>query len=261
MSLLRTATRITLSSLAAGVLLTNGCTLPHAALPYARVTPMQYCPGDVVTAEYDTVGGLPCLSHSGVDCAAVMPTVAISSDSASLPTTAIHDFTGSRMFSPTESSAAVTFNATPADLIYPARNSAGENIFARRDLRPITRTITRIDGEIAETLTHNGMCAGTNPVNAPSPLPGAPRLSTRLVAQRICNSNSVPILVNVSGAPGAPSASGMLSPGACLPLGFPADGGVVSVSPAVIAPGAQCGTTQTGEPPQTLTTRVFLGCG
>lgn len=261
MSLFRTSSRIALSSLAAGVLLTNGCTLPHAAPPYAKVSPMQYCPGDTVVAEYDTIGTQPCVSHTGVDCATVTPTVVIASDSASLPAASISAFTGSRMFTPTESAVRVTFDATPADLIYPARNSAGENIFARRDLRPITRNITRIDGEVAETLTHNGMCAGMTPVNAPSPLPGAPQSSTRLLAQRICNTNAVPIIVNITGAPGAPGASGTLSPGECLPLGFPADGGVVNVSPAAIAPGEPCGSTQTGEPPQTLTTRVFLSCG
>lgn len=261
MSLFRTSSRIAQSSLAAGVLLTNGCTLTHASLPYAKVTPAQYCPGDAITAEYDAVGSQPCVSHTGVDCATLTPTVVIASDSASLPAASITAFTGSRMFMPTGSAVTVTFNATPADLIYPARNSAGENIFARRDLRPITRTITRIDGEVAETLTHNGMCAGTNPVNAPSPLPGAPRLSTRLVAQRICNTNAVPIIVNITGAPGAPGASATLSPSECLPLGFPADGGVVNVAPAAIAPGDPCGSTQTDGPPQTLTTRVFLSCG
>ena len=63
------------------------------------------------------------------------------------------------------------------------------------------------------------------------------------------------------GAPGAPGASGTLSLDQCLPLGFPADGGVVSVSPAAIPPGNPCGSTSTGEPPQALTTRVFLSCG
>lgn len=261
MSPLRTPTRIVLSSLAAGVLLTNGCTLSHSAPPYAWVTPSQYCPGDVVTAQFDTVGGLPCVSHTGVDCAAMRPTVTISSDSAALPTTTINDFTGSRTFTPTESTVAIAFNATPNPLIYPARNSAGENIFARRDLRPVARTVTRIDGEISESLTHNGMCAGSNPVNAPAPLPGAPRSSTRLLAQRICNTNAVPIIVNILSTSGTAGASGTLSPGECLPLGFPADGGVVNVSPAAIPPSNQCGSTSTGEPPQTLTTRVFLTCG
>lgn len=261
MPLFRTPTRIALSTLAAGVLLTNGCTLTHATPPYAKVTPLQFCPGDTVVAEYDTVGTQPCVSHTGVDCAAVTPTVVIASDSPSLPGASITAFTGSRMFTPSESTVAVTFTATPADLIYPAQDRDGRNIFARRDLRPITRNLRRIDGEIAETLTHNGMCAGENPVNAPSPLPGAPRSSTRLVAQRICNTNGVPIIVNITGAPGAPGASGTLSPGQCLPLGFPADGGVVSVSPAAIPPGDPCGSTHTGEPPQTLTTQVFLSCG
>lgn len=261
MPLFRTPARVVLSAIAAGVLLTNGCTLPHAAVTYAKVTPAQYCPGDAAVAEYDTIGTQPCVSHSGVDCATVTPTVVIASDSASLPAGSITAFTGSRMFMPTENTVAVTFTATPADLIYPTRDSTGRNVFARRDLRPITRTIRRIDGELAETLSHNGMCLGNNAVHAPAPLPGLPQRSARLVADRICNSNIIPVFVSITGAPGGPGASGMLSPGQCLPLGFPANDGVVSVSPAVAMPGQQCGSTQTGEPPTTLNTQVFLRCG
>ena len=116
-----------------------------------------------------------------------------------------------------------------------------------------------MDGSTIE-LTHAGMCNGSTPVNAPARLPGPPESSGRLIAQSICNANSTPILVNVGNATGG-SATGMLASGDCLPLGFPANGGMVSITPTSTSPGTRCSALEDSVPPPTLKTRVVVACG
>lgn len=261
----RFPTKPLLGTLAAVVLFTStGCPLPHADLRYATVTPAQYCPGDMLTARFDIAGARPCVSHSGLDCATLAPTVNVTSTSMALPPYAVTAFADTRSFAPTENSVSVTFRPTPGDpnhLLYPYRDDMGNNRVSDRVLKSETYNATRfVDGTAVE-LTHGGMCNGSTPVNASASLPGAPDASSRLVAQQICNSNTVPIFVAVGNAMGGSGASGMLAPGGCLPLGFPSEGGMVSVTPAAIAPGTRCDAVQGSTPPPTLKTRVVLACG
>lgn len=257
---LRVPIRFALTSLAAGVLLTNGCVPPNAPPTYANATPRQYCPGDSVLAEYQALANRACVPHSGIDCAAIMPRVTIASDSAALPAETVTAFGWSRTFRPTEAAVSVRFTATPETLIFPSLDANGREILLSGDLRPVTIPLRRIDGEIAQTLTHNGMCSGRMPVHAPAQLPGGPDTSSGLIAQRICNVNEIPIVIDVSGSSPSASASGTVAPHACLALGFPPFG-LVTVRPATITPGEPCGSIETAEPPQTLTTQVYLSCG
>jgi hypothetical protein len=250
--------RVSLSTIAGGMLLTAGCVPPHAT-PYSRLTPAEYCPGDSVVAAFDVVGSAPCVSHSGMNCADLTPTIEIATTSAALPSARIAAFAGERVFVPTESAVTATFSAEPSRLFYPAIDAMGREIIVDKLMVTTPHTATRIDGEIDETLDHAGMCNGTTPVHASVPLPGAPRHSGRLVAQRICNLNAEPILVSVGDAAGG-GVSGMLSPGGCLPLGFPSAGRVAEVSRLAVDPN-HCGTLQTQGPPPPLRTRVFLACG
>lgn len=258
-------TRPILGTLAAIVLFTStGCPLPHASLRYSQLAPEQYCPGDVLTSRFDIAGTTPCVSHSGLDCAALAPRVDVTTTSAALPSYSVVGFSDSRTFAPTEDNVSLTFRPTPGDpnrFLYPYRDDMGNNRVADRLLKVETRTARRfVDGTMVE-LTHGGMCNGTTPVNASASLPGAPQASSRLVAQQICNANTVPIFVTVGNAMGGSGATGMLAPGGCLPLGFPSEGGMVSVTPAAITPGTRCDALQGSTPPPTLKTRVVLACG
>lgn len=258
--LLRPLARCTLAALAGGVLLTNGCVISHAT-PYARLQPALYCPGDTLNVGYDIIGGgAGCVSHSGLDCAALAPTVEIVTTSAALPATTLRGFDGGVDFVPTENSVSASFTPTPRDVFFPTRDVMGREIIGRRLAIPTTLVAKRADGETGETLVHAGMCAGETPVNAPATLPGAPRYSNRLRARRICNANDVPIIVDVVGAPGAGTTS-MLSPGGCLTVDLPSAGLIANARPLGMVPGMYCGTLQGGGPPPTLRTKVYVDCG
>jgi hypothetical protein len=258
--MLRPLVRGALAALAGGVLLTNGCVIPHAT-PYARLQPALYCPGDSLRVGHDAIGGgAGCVSHSGLDCAALAPTVSIVTTSAALPMAELRGFDGERSFVPTEDRVSASFTVTPRDVIFPTRDAMGREIISRRLLVPTTLVAQRADGETGETLTHAGMCAGGTPVNAPAMLPGAPRYSSRLRARRICNANDVPIVVDVIGAAGSVT-TGMLSLGDCLSVDLPSEGLIANARPLGMVPGMYCGTLQSGGPPPTLRTKVFLDCG
>jgi hypothetical protein len=257
-------TRPLLGTLAAVVLFTStGCPLPHASLRYSTLTPAEYCPGDTLTAHYDIAGSTPCVSHSGLDCAALAPTMDVTTTSSALPSYSAVAFSDSRTFTPTEDNVSATFRPTPGDpnrFLYPYRDAMGNNRVADRLLKVETRNAKRfVDGTAIE-LTHGGMCNGSMPTHAPANLPGEPQVSSRLVAQQICNANALPIFVTVTGSGGG-NVTGMLAPGGCLPLGMGASGGVVSVSPAGTLPGVRCDALENSAPPPALKTRVVLACG
>lgn len=253
--------RTTLSIMACTVLFAGtGCSLPHARLQHARLLPAKYCPGDTLTASYTI---LECVSHSGLDCAAIAPTVNVTSSSAALPSYSFTAHRDSRTFSPTEDSVLLTFNPTPSDpqsILVPYRDAMGVNHILSYTLAPETRRAERIADGTTELLNHGGMCNGSTPVNAPVTLPGDRALSERLVAEQVCNSNSIVIFVNATSGSGG-TTTRMLAPGECLALGFPATGSVISVRSTVLSPDTQCRATQGMTPPPTLQTRVSYRCG
>lgn len=256
---LRPMARGTLAAIACGVLLTNGCVFQHAT-PYARLQPVQYCPGDTLVAGYDVIGGgAGCVSHSGLDCTALQPTMQITTTSAALPSAELRGFAGERSFAPDEATVSATFTPTPREPVFPTRDVMGREIILSRLLVPTTLTATRIAGGIREPLFHAGMCAGETPVHAPAMTPGAPRLSDRLRARQVCNRSDGLIFVEVRGA-GGPVAAGMLALDGCLDFDAPNAGLVVNAR-APIAPGMYCGALQNGGPPPPLRTEVVLACG
>jgi hypothetical protein len=266
-------TRYTLSAIAVGVLLTNGCTLPHASLQpstFGSVAPKNYCPGDIVVASYNLLGTNTCISRPGLDCAALQPTIGISSTPMSFAPASITAFAGRVDFTPTEDNVDVTFSTGSATgqqaYIFPTVNSAGAAITGTAFVRDSTHSTQRINGDVGAELTHSGMCAGSTPTHAPASLPGLPQYSSNLRLQQICNRNSVPINVTISSA-AAPPVTVSLMPGECRdpsPPGSPsmiAAGSMVEVQSLAIDPGAQCSATQGSTPPATLSTAVVMRCG
>lgn len=254
-------TRTTLSIMACTVLFaSSGCTLPHARLRHANLQPAKFCPGDTLTANYVVQ---ECVSHSGLDCAALAPTVNVISSSASLPSYSFNAHRDSRTFSPTEEVVTLTFNPTPSDperIIVPFRDAMGVNRVNTFTLVPETRKAERLAGNTSEPLNHGGMCNGSTPVHAPVTLPDDPALSQRLIAEQLCNTNMVVVFATVTSLSGT-SVSRMLAPGDCMPLEFAATGSVVDVRPAATSPGTQCSATQGSTPPPTLKSRVTYRCG
>lgn len=263
--------RLTLSAIAAGVLLTNGCALPHAPVPaneFGKVSPQKYCPGDTVTASYDLLMDTACTSRPGFDCATIAPPITISSSPAAFPPHTSTALIDSTTFMPTEPRVDVLFSlpTSPATLLYPSINAmTGAPQMTARHIKNTTRTVERLEGEIMQTLIHSGMCNGSTPVHAAAQIADLPELSPNLRIQQFCNTSTAPIEATLSGAAG--EFTRRLNAGECFRLdepGIPAGLGtarVVGVRSLMVDPTAQCESLQGMTPPQSLRTSVVLACG
>lgn len=259
-----------LSVLAAGVLLTNGCALPHAPLPpsqtIGRISPGQYCPGDTVSASYNLTQEQPCVSRPGFSCPDFAPTITMTSSPADFAPQTTTGFTGNVDFMPSADSTAVTFTAASRWLTYPVVSMSGVPGLRSRLLENNTATAQRLTGTVTRTIEHGGMCAGGQPVNADGVIPGPPELSSNLRIRTICNSSTTRIRITVPGAPGS-MLERDLDPGQCFDTsepGVPAEVGALrtyAVRAVVVDPAAQCDALQGMTPPASLRTTVTLGCG
>lgn len=260
---IRTSTAA-LSLLLLSALLTGGCRLERSALHgMGQVTPMQYCPGDTATASYDLLREETC--PADVDCATHFPTMNITSAPEAFPPRTVRAFADSFTFSPTGDSVAVTFDIDRDAVTIPtSRFDGSTRIFVQRThLRDHTHNMTRYTGADHELL-HDGMCAGSTPVNAPAEIPGPPRLSPNVRLVELCNINGVPVSVEVASTSGSFSAT--LTPGQCLTPGVggvPSDidgARVVNVRALIPDPGAHCSALDGAIPPAALRTRARLAC-
>ena len=260
-----------LGTLAAGVLLTNGCTLPHASLrpptvEIGRVSPAQFCPGDTVNASYNLTQEQPCVSRSGFDCAALQPTITMASTPMSFAPQTATAFAGSIDFMPAADSVDVSFTAASTGLTYPIATMGGAPGLRILTLVNNTANTRRLDGEIMRTVNHGGMCAGSTPTHADGVLPGPPELSPSLRTRRICNSSTAPLRLTIAGAPGE-MIERDLPPGQCFDTGEPgvspdvAAARSYSVRALTVDPMTQCGSVQGGMPPAPLQTTIALSCG
>lgn len=263
--------RLTLSAIAIGVLLTNGCALPHAPVPaseFGKVSPQEYCPGDTVTASYDLTMETACVSRPGFDCATIAPPITISSSPVAFPPHTSTALIDSTTFMPTEPRIDVLFSlpTSPTLVLYPSVNAmTGAPQMTSRYIKNTTRTVERLEGEIMQTFTHNGMCNGSTPVHAAARIADMPEFSPNLSIRQVCNTSAVPIEATLSGASG--EFTRRVDAGECFGLdepGIPAGLGsarIVGVRSLMVDPTAQCDSLQGMTPPQSLSTRVVLACG
>ena len=268
MSSIRLLVRGGLSALAAGVLLTNGCALPHA--PYrgnaiGKVEPANYCPGDTVTASYDITAPDLCVSRPGLNCATLQPTITTRSTPESFTPQTAAGFANRISFAPTADAVDVAFSlegsTSPQTLLFPTLDAMGAPVTRMVSVHNNTARTTRINGSGTFDLVFSGVCNGSQPGHAPAALPGPPAFSEHLHMGSICNTTSSSLLVDVAGMPV------MLPPGACenpVPPGssmvIPA-GAPVTLLSAPIDPGAQCSSTQGGHPPADIRLQVMMSCG
>lgn len=260
--------RLAIATVAAGMLLTNGCTLTHASRPpsYSIVSPRNYCPGDVVTASYDLTQDTACVSRPGFDCAAAVswPAITIDSTPMSFPPQTFTASGGRLDFRPTAPRVDVTF-APPfasTSYMYP---TGGDPSFVIRTISAQTRTVERVDGSIGRDLSHGGICDGVSPAHSSAEVANLPAFSPNLHVQQICNTSGAPIIATLSSVSG--DVSRELPPGACFVPNepgaptVPANGSTISVRSLAVDPIAQCNPLQGMTPPRPLTTRAVLACG
>ncbi|WP_157499846.1 hypothetical protein [Lysobacter sp. Root983] len=258
---IRTSTA-SLALLLACTALAGGCRLERSVLNgMGQVTPAQYCPGDTVTASYDLLREETC--PADVDCAAHFPTMNITSAPEAFPPRTVRAFADSFTFAPTADRVDVTFDIDRDAVTIPtSRFDGSTRIFVQRtNLRDQTHTITRITGTIDSELLHEGVCSGNTPVNLPAEIPGPPRLSPNMRLAELCNTNGVPIMVEVSTTSGSMAFN--LLPGRCLQPGVdgvPADlanARTIGASAPDLA--ARCSATMQ-QPPRPLRTIARMAC-
>lgn len=272
MDILKKLNRFSLTALAGGVLMTNGCfELPHASAPaneFGKVSPQKYCPGDTVTASYDLAMETACVSRPGFDCATIAPPITISSSPVAFPPYTSTTLIDGKTFAPTEPRVDVIFSpaSSPMGIMYPSINAmTGAPQMTSRYIKNTTRTVERLEDEIMQTLTHSGMCSGSTPTHSPAQIADLPEFSPNLSIQQFCNTSAVPIESTLSGAAG--EFTRRLNAGECFRLDEPGIPGglgsarIVGVRSLMVDPTAQCDSLQGMTPPQSLSTRVVLACG
>lgn len=244
----------------------SGCgwfTVDHSGLrPPDRVgtvAPAQFCAGDELTASFDITAPLTCPPALAEMCAPLTPNVDISSNPAAFPPTRINGYSGELSFLPPANSVDVTFAVDREQVVIPTEDfHDGDRVVHSYSVQTSTvHTASRIDGIVEEELIHDGMCAGSRPVNATAELPGLPRLSPRLVMVGLCNLNPVSVVVTLEGGRDTPF---RLTAGQCMPPGT-AVGRMVAIRPEIPDISARCGLGVDADvPPRTLRTSVQLAC-
>lgn len=255
---------------ACAVIVANGCVFPRNSLPAVnnyKVQPGQFCPGDTVRASFDFLGTEICRDMGTVTCEMLRPDMRITSAPESFPPALIHDYLGQVDFVPAGDRVDVTFDIDRNPVSFPSVRTDGTSYLASRPASDQTLAATRITGTVESTLIHNGLCAGSTPAHAPASL-SSPNLSPNLRVRELCNVNSVPVSVTLSGSAPGTTFNQMLAPGQCLNTGMPGvPSGIdastmVEVRSLTIDPSARCGVpTQADNPPAPLRTIVRRSCG
>ncbi len=244
---------------ASAAIVANGCMLDRRPIfSPGRVVPAQYCPGDTLTASYDFLATLTCTPRPGTtgDCVTTAPTVTMTSNPALFPPTTLQSYQNSVNFTASGDRVDVNFAYGTTNVFVPPSTPLA--------VRDNTETATRIIGTIDQELIHEGSCSGGNmPANIAL---GPPRLSPNLRLVELCNFNTIPIEVTLSGSPAGDPPPQRLEPGRCLDTGAPgmagADGArMVNVRPLIIVGGPyRCTGTSADPISPTLRTVARMAC-
>jgi hypothetical protein len=251
------------------IVVASGCIIRRGNLSasYTSLSPAQYCPGDAMTTSFDLLGTDVCPADAS--CPSFFPVVAISSTPSVFPEQSITNYIGSVNFTaPDADRFSVTFNPDRDSVLIPTAEIMPDGrVFIQRESLDQTRSATRIS-TVNQELIHDGMCAGSAPVNSSQTLPGLPQFSPNLGLTDLCNVNAVEVIVTLSGGADGSSFMQTLSPGQCLSAmpGVPTstqNARIVEVRPAVVAPGTRCdstGTMNNNVPPPPLRTLARMSC-
>lgn len=246
---------------ACSVVVASGCMLDRSPIlaPWGDVSPREYCAGDTLQASYQFFDGA---CPAGADCTMHFPNVAIRSMPSLFPDTPFNAYRGDVDFAASGDSVAVTFDID-RNVVSQPMEGGFRQITGVND---ITVTASRIIGVREFTQTHDGMCAGSMPVNAPAELPTRPRFSQNLRLRQLCNTNGVPVSVTLSGgAPGVTHTQTLIV-GECLDTAMPgvpaevAASRVVDVRPLFFDPSVRCSATGPNSPPPPLRTLARMSC-
>lgn len=250
-----------LGAVAASLFL-GGCYLDRSAIStIGSVAPLEFCPGDELTARYDLLGTEPGCP-AGFDCTPYLPVVDIDSNPASFAPQRFDAYQGSVAFVPAADAVDVTFHLDRNAVLIPTdRFEDGMRVFVQRDIDETTNTVTvrRIDQPVVNENVHDGMCAGATPVYATVELRPA-GTAPGLQVDRFCNASGEPIVATLSDPEGRTEPqSAALAPGECV-VPFSEFHSVASVRPQLPDPGVRCDALEGGMPPHPLRTTSVLVC-
>lgn len=246
----------------------TGCIINRGILArsYSEVSPRAYCPGDTITVSYDFLQDLRCPTGLDETCASFSPNVAITSDPVVFPAQSIRGYTGSFTFlAPDADRVNVLFNPDRDEVLIPTEEMRdGRRVFAGRPSLDQFAIATR-QGPLDTVLTHDGMCAGSEPVNAPQTLSGLPQFSPNLLLTDLCNLNTTHVIVTLSNGAGGTPYTQTLAPSQCISEmpGVPAstqNARVVEVRPMNMNPATRCTATGPNMPPPPLRMRARMQC-
>jgi hypothetical protein len=244
-------------------LMNAGCILDRRPIrSFADLTPRTYCPGDTLTASYDFQRELRC--PADVDCSSYHPTVTLTPTPALFPAQALPaGYTGSLNFPASGNSVSVSFTPDPTEVQIPtAEFRDGRRVFAVRNgySIPEVRTSTLFNNE-EQSVRNAGNCRNEyTPIQAWS----APERSPRLVANQVCNRDSVPIAFTAMDSEGRATPEVRVEPGSCMPLPMTdvMRARQIMYRPLVPDLGARCmGGTSADIPSRALSVGVLYACG
>jgi hypothetical protein len=256
---------------ACAVIVANGCMFPRTATGPAftanKLEPGQFCPGDTLRASFDYLGSDTCRDWDTITCAATRPNIRITSVPESFPPTEISDFLGHVDFAPAADRVDVTFHNTRGNIVaFPSERADGTRTSISRPSYDETLVATRITGTVESTLTHGGLCAGSTVVHASASLV-SPSTSPNLRLNQLCNINTVPVRVVLTGSPSGAFHEQDLMPGECFNTSMPGvvsdidrstDVGIRSLSPD---PTARCSGDVDDNPAEPLMMLARRSCG
>ena len=246
----------------------GGCRLETGVIPsWNAVSPAQVCPGDEVTASYDFLRTETCRDEAL--CATHHPTVVVSSSPAAFAPRAFTAYGGRFTFTAPAGVTTVGFDVDRDSVRVPTTrvDAEGRPIdFVMTDVRDNSRQVRPLTGSQETELVHDGLCAGSTPVNSPESLPGPPTVSPNLRLVSLCNRNGVPVVVTLNAATPGTTYTQTLAPGDCLNTsapGVPAGidtARVVEVRPMFNDPGVRCSGIGPSTPPPALRTVAVMAC-
>lgn len=246
----------------------SACRLETSPIPsFSRaLSPEIYCPGDTLTASYDFLRSDSC--PAGIDCSSYFPTVSMTSGEGLFMPQSFRAYSGSFNFPSAGDSVSVVFNTSNTTVLIPTErfDSGGARIFLQRTgyRPPETRTATLFTDQ-QQDINHLGMCAGASPAYSAGVPLTAPEVSSRLVANGICNTSTVPIIATIV----YPDVPGVIAPPLDIPLGLRecrdiprSDVAPVQIRarPQMMDLSARCGALDGGSPPRGLSTRLSYMC-
>ncbi len=241
----------------------GACHLERSGLgpAFGRVTPVEYCPGDTLTASYDFLVSETC--RAGADCTG--PNVDVSSAPAIFTTRRLTGFTNSFTFpAPAASRVSFTFQSDRMPVRIPTSRTMPDGVVIDLDrsfTNPAIVGAALFPGN-TRMISHDGLCTGPTASYAITELPGPPTTSARIRPTQVCNTSSVATVVTFSGDDASLTWAMPLAIGQCAPLPAAITAGArrVTAFPQTPDPFARCSALDGGTPPQSLRSSVTFAC-